>query len=111
MQIADKAGVQNETGRQHLYKVLRVLAQHSVLDESKEREFAANAATQDLVQGEKPSLGHMAAHLINAPKWDAWKLLPEAVKTGGTAFAMAHDGNDVYQVGFLPQLCHASLKL
>lgn len=97
MQIAAKTEVQNETGREHLYKVLRVLAQHSILDETKERSFAANAATSDLVQGDKPSLGHMAAHLINAPKWDAWKLLPEAVKSGGTAFAMAHDGNDVYQ--------------
>ncbi len=96
--------MENDTGREHLYKVLRVLAQHSILDETKERSFAANAATGDLVQGDKPSLGHMAAHLINAPKWDAWKLLPEAVKTGGTAFAMAHDGNDVYQV--CPAMSH-----
>lgn len=24
-----------------------------------------------------PSLGHMAHHLVNVPKWDAWKMLPQ----------------------------------
>jgi hypothetical protein len=28
-----------------------------------------------------PSLGHMAHHLINVPKWDAWKHLPQVRMT------------------------------
>lgn len=60
--------------------------------------FSANAATAELVQGDAPSLGHFASHQINKPKWDAWKVLPEAVKTGQTAFVLAHDGIDMYQV-------------
>jgi len=60
-----------------LYKVLRVLAQHELLEELPGKAFAPNAATAELAQGDQPSLGHMAAHLINKPKWDAWKMLPE----------------------------------
>lgn len=36
---------------------------------------------------------------INEPKWDAWKVLPEAVRTGQVAFALAHDGLDMHEVG------------
>lgn len=35
---------------------------------------------------------------INEPKWDAWKVLPEAVRTGQVAFALAHDGLDMHEV-------------
>ena len=35
---------------------------------------------------------------INKPKWDAWKMLPEAVKTGAVPFALAHGGLDMHQV-------------
>jgi hypothetical protein len=57
--------------------VLSVLAQHDMLDELPGKKFTPNAATVQLVQGEVPSLGHMASHLINPPKWDAWKVLPQ----------------------------------
>ena len=35
---------------------------------------------------------------INKPKWDAWKMLPEAVKSGAVPFALAHGGLDMHQV-------------
>ena len=35
---------------------------------------------------------------INKPKWDAWKMLPEAVRSGAVPFALAHDGLDMHQV-------------
>lgn len=44
-------------------------------------------------------------HQINEPKWDAWKVLPEAVRTGQVAFALAHDGLDMHEVSSgLPKL-------
>ena len=41
-----------------------------------------------------------SAHMvqINKPKWDAWKMLPEAVKSGAVPFALAHGGLDMHQV-------------
>ena len=42
---------------------------------------------------------------INTPKWEAWNKLPEAVRTGKVAFALAHDGLDVHQVTACPSLC------
>ncbi|WIA10082.1 hypothetical protein OEZ85_010289 [Tetradesmus obliquus] len=101
-QIAAACGASSPTATSHLYKVLRVLAQHEMLDELPGRKFTPNAATVQLVQGEAPSLGHMASHLINPPKWDAWKVLPQAVQQGKTAFVLAH-GMDVYQYGELPE--------
>jgi hypothetical protein len=77
LQIAATCGATSPTAASHLYKVLRVLAQHDMLDELPGRKFTPNAATVQLVQGEAPSLGHMASHLINPPKWDAWKVLPQ----------------------------------
>ena len=85
-------------GVEPFYKVLRVLAQYDYLDEHKGKLFSNNAATSLLVRGKEPSLGHMAAHQINAPKADAWKVLPEAVRTGQTAFMLAHNGQTMYQV-------------
>lgn len=35
---------------------------------------------------------------INKPKWDAWKMLPEAVRSGEVPFALAHGGLDMHQV-------------
>ena len=35
---------------------------------------------------------------INKPKWDAWKMLPEAVRSGAVPFALAHGGLDMHQV-------------
>ena len=32
------------------------------------------------VRGKEASLGHFVDHQINPPKWDAWKVLPEAVR-------------------------------
>ena len=40
---------------------------------------------------------------INKPKWDAWKMLPEAVKCGAVPFALAHGGLDMHQVS--PPAC------
>ena len=40
---------------------------------------------------------------INKPKWDAWKMLPEAVKSGAVPFALAHGGLDMHQVD--PEAC------
>eukprot|EP00879_Flechtneria_rotunda_P029871 GHRR01032334.1.p1 GENE.GHRR01032334.1~~GHRR01032334.1.p1 ORF type:complete len:371 (+),score=126.55 GHRR01032334.1:187-1299(+) len=97
-QLAEAA----KANKHHLYKVLRVLAQYEMLDELPGKRFKPNIATRELVQGEQPSLGHMASHLINKPKWDAWKMLPEAVQQGKTAFVLAH-GMDVYQFGELPE--------
>jgi hypothetical protein len=77
LQIASACGASSPTATSHLYKVLRVLAQHDMLDELPGKKFTPNAATVQLVQGETPSLGHMASHLINPPKWDAWKVLPQ----------------------------------
>ncbi len=39
-----------------------------------------------------------SAMQINKPKWDAWKMLPEAVKSGAVPFALAHGGLDMHQV-------------
>jgi hypothetical protein len=68
------------------------------LDEQPEKRFAANDATRELVRGKDATLGHFVDHQINKPKWDAWKALPEAVKTGQVAFAVAHGGLDMHQV-------------
>jgi hypothetical protein len=58
--------------------VLRVLAQHELLDELPGKKFSPNAATAELVQEtEEATLGHLAHHLVNEPKWEAWKMLPE----------------------------------
>ena len=80
------------------------MAQYDMLDEQPGKSFSSNAATTLLVRGKQPSLGHMAAHQINTPKLEAWKLLPEAVKTGQTAFMLAHNGETMYQV-WLVDLC------
>ena len=99
LQLAEKAGVSAE-GLDPFYKVLRVMAQYNMLDEQPGKLFSSNVATGLLVRGKDPSLGHMAAHQINTPKLDAWKVLPEAVKTGQTAFMLAHNGETMYQVCF-----------
>ena len=107
LQLADKAGV-SEAGLDPLYKVLRVMAQYDMLDEQPGKLFSSNVATSLLVRGKKPSLGHMAAHQINIPKLEAWKVLPEAVKTGQTAFMLAHNGETMYQVWPVdPSMCCA----
>ena len=67
------------------------------LDELPERVFAPNDATRELVRGKDATLGHFVDHQINKPKWDAWKALPEAVRTGQVAFAVAHGGLDMHQ--------------
>lgn len=61
------------------------------------QEFRANGSTKLLVRGKDASLGHFVDHQINEPKWEAWKVLPEAVRTGQVAFALAHDGMDMHQ--------------
>lgn len=98
VQLASAAKVQ-PAGLDHFYKVLRMLAQWGMLDEHKNRTFTANLATQLLVRGKEASLGHFVDHQINKPKWDAWKMLPEAVQQGEVAFALAHGGLDMHQVG------------
>lgn len=100
MQLAEKAGV-TEAGLDPFYKVLRVMAQYNMLDEHPGKLFSSNVATGLLVRGKDASLGHMAAHQINTPKLEAWKVLPEAVKTGKTAFVLAHNGETMYQVPLL----------
>lgn len=67
-----------------------MLAQHEMLDELPGRKFTPNAATVQLVQGEAPSLGHMASHLINPPKWDAWKVLPQVSLPAWLSLAAMH---------------------
>ena len=74
------------------------MAQYDFLNEHSGKTFSSNAATNLLVRGKEPSLGHMAAHQINAPKAEAWKVLPEAIRTGKTAFMLAHEGETMYQV-------------
>lgn len=76
-QLAKACGLTAPGAPSYLYKVLRVLAQHSLLEELPGKRFAPNTATRELVQGGDPSLGHMVHHLVNGPKWDAWKMLPE----------------------------------
>jgi cyclopropane fatty-acyl-phospholipid synthase-like methyltransferase len=93
-ELAQKADA--AAGEGHVYKVLRVLAQWELLEEMPDKKFQANEATKELVRGKEPSLGHFAAHQINQPKADAWKILPQAVQQGKTAFVMAH-GKDMYQ--------------
>lgn len=100
LQLAEKAGV-SEAGLDPFYKVLRVMAQYNMVDEQPGKLFSSNVATGLLVRGKDPSLGHMAAHQINTPKLEAWKVLPEAVKTGQTAFVLAHNGETMYQVIFV----------
>jgi hypothetical protein len=84
-------------GHDHFYKVLRMLAQWELLDESEGRNFTANLATKQLVRGKEATLGHFVDHQINKPKWEAWKFLPEAVQQGDVAFALAHGGSDMHQ--------------
>lgn len=98
LQLADAAQV-DKAGYDHFYKVLRMLSQWGLLDESSEKHFSANLATRQLVRGKEASLGHFVDHQINKPKWDAWKMLPEAVQQGKVAFALAHNGSDMHQVG------------
>jgi hypothetical protein len=66
------------------------------------QQFRANGSTRLLVRGKDASLGHFVDHQINEPKWEAWKVLPEAVRTGQVAFALAHDGLDMHQVRTAP---------
>ncbi len=77
---------------------MRAMAQWGLLNEAANQTFSANAATRQLVRGEHATLGHFVDHQINKPKWDAWKNLPEAVRTGKVAFALAHDGLDMHEV-------------
>lgn len=64
------------------------------------KKFSANDSTRQLVRPPgQPTLGHFAHHQINKPKWDAWKVLPEAVRQGKTPFAVAH-GTDMYGVSW-----------
>ena len=58
---------------------------------------------------QEASLGHFVDHQINKPKWDAWKMLPEAVQNGEVAFALAHGGLDMHQVSLL--VCNAALMI
>ncbi|KAK9836012.1 hypothetical protein WJX81_006289 [Elliptochloris bilobata] len=95
-ELAKAAGV-TQAGLDHFYKVLRVTAQYELLDELPEQTFAPNDATRELVRGKDATLGHFVDHQINKPKWDAWKALPEAVRTGQVAFAVAHGGLDMHQ--------------
>ncbi|CAL5227239.1 g10163 [Coccomyxa viridis] len=96
-QLAKLAGV-SEAGLDHFYKVLRVTAQWELIDETPEGKcFSPNASTRELVRGKEASLGHFVDHQINKPKWDAWKMLPEAVKSGAVPFALAHGGLDMHQ--------------
>jgi hypothetical protein len=95
-ELADAAKVK-EAGYDHFYKTLRVLAQWDLVDEHPDRHFSANTATKELVRGKDASLGHFVDHQINKPKWDAWKMLPEAVQNGEVAFALAHGGLDMHQ--------------
>lgn len=46
LQVAQACGASSP----HLYKVLRVLAHHEMLDELPGKHFAANDATRELVQ-------------------------------------------------------------
>ncbi|GAQ85000.1 O-methyltransferase family protein [Klebsormidium nitens] len=93
--LAKKSDV-SAPGVEYLYKVLRALAQWGILDEEAGKKFSANDSTRQLVRPPgQPTLGHFAHHQINQPKWDAWKVLPEAVRLGKTPFAVAH-GTDMY---------------
>lgn len=94
--LADEAKV-TKAGHDHFYKVMRAMAQWDICDEPSVRNFAANAATRQLVRGKEATLGSFVDHQINEPKWDAWKVLPEAVRTGQVAFALAHDGLDMHE--------------
>ena len=100
MQLAAAAKVQ-PAGFDHFYKVLRMLAQWELLDEHTGRKFSANLATKQLVRGKEATLGHFVDHQINKPKWEAWKMLPEAVQQGEVAFALAHNGFDMHQASLL----------
>ena len=75
-----------------------MLAQWGLMDEHRDRQFSANLATKQLVRGKEATLGHFVDHQINKPKWEAWKMLPEAVQQGKVAFALAHKGSDMHQV-------------
>ena len=97
LQLADAAKVK-PAGHDHFYKVLRMLAQWELLDEHPGKLFAPNLATKQLVRGKEATLGHFVDHQINKPKWEAWKMLPEAVQQGEVAFALAHKGLDMHQV-------------
>lgn len=95
-QLADAAHVK-PAGHDHFYKVLRMLAQWELLDEHPGKKFTPNLATKQLVRGKEATLGHFVDHQINKPKWEAWKMLPEAVQQGEVAFALAHNGFDMHQ--------------
>ena len=97
LQLAEKAGV-SEAGLDPFYRVLRVMAQYNMLDEQPGKLFSSNVATDLLVRGKDLFFFDMASHEINTPKLEAWKVLPEAVKTGQTAFVLAHNGETMYQV-------------
>ena len=101
LQLADAAKVAS-AGHDHFYKVLRMLAQWELLDEQPGKKFLPNLATKQLVRGKEATLGHFVDHQINKPKWEAWKMLPEAVQQGEVAFALAHNGSDMHQVWRMP---------
>jgi hypothetical protein len=64
VQLAKHAGVSN-AGLDHFYKVLRAMAQWSLLDETTHGQlFSANAATRQLVRGKDASLGHFVDHQV-----------------------------------------------
>lgn len=108
-QLADAAHVK-PAGHDHFYKVLRMLAQWELLDEHPGKKFTPNLATKQLVRGKEATLGHFVDHQINKPKWEAWKMLPEAVQQGEVAFALAHNGFDMHQVSHLYTCCSCLSK-
>jgi len=57
----------------------------------------ALAITDNISPSDRLPAVQMQDHQINEPKWDAWKVLPEAVRTGQVAFALAHGGLDMHE--------------
>lgn len=89
--VAEKTGCRTD---EQLYIIMRAMDQWGIGEEIVgEKRFKANRHMQLLRRDKGPSLGHMVGYHTSDEMWTAMLDFPEAVKTGNTAFELAHGMN------------------
>lgn len=77
-----------------LYRLLRMLSSCGVFAEDGQGRFALTSLAKFLQDG-PGSLRAMTIHLMEDPSWQAWGVFLESIRTGETAFQLAH-GKEVF---------------
>lgn len=77
-----------------LYRLLRMLASCGVFAEDGEGRFSLTPLAEMLLEG-AGTMRAMTLHIGESPTWQAWGTLLDSVRTGETAFKLAH-GKEVF---------------